>query len=83
MSELTIQLPESWHGKLQELAAREGVSIEQFVATAAAEKLSAVLSDGFLRREAALGSRADLDRIMAKLPPVSPEPGDELPPDLK
>jgi hypothetical protein len=83
MSQLTIQLPESWHGQLQELAAREGVSVEQFVATATAEKLSAVLSDGFLRREAVLGSRAEFDRIMAKLPRVPPEPGDELPANLE
>jgi hypothetical protein len=83
MSQLTIQLPESWHGQIQELAAREGVSVEQFITSAAAEKLSAVLSDGFLRREAALGSRAEFDRVMAKLPPVPPEPGDELPADLQ
>jgi hypothetical protein len=83
MSQLTIQLPESWHGQLRELAAREGVSVEQFIASAAAEKLSAVLSNGFLRHEAALGSREEFDRIMAKLPKVPPEPGDELPADLR
>jgi hypothetical protein len=83
MTQLTIQLPESWHGQLRDLAQREGMTVEQFIANAAAEKLSAVMSEGFLSREAALGSRADFDKIMAKLPPTSPEPGDELPDDLR
>jgi len=58
------------------------MTVEQFVASAAVEKLSAVLSEGFLRKEAALGSRADFNRIIAKLPATEPELGDELPDGL-
>ena len=32
----------------------------------------------FLRREAALGSRADFERVLAKVPNVPPEPYDSL-----
>jgi predicted HicB family RNase H-like nuclease len=39
MSSLSLRLPESLHRKLRELAEREDISINQFIATAVAEKL--------------------------------------------
>ena len=69
MSTLTIQLPDSLHGKLRELAEADGTSVEQLVAAAAGEKLAAMLEGAeYLRREAALGSRADFERVLAKVP---------------
>ena len=38
MSTLSLRLPNSLHRKLKELAASEGISINQLLATAAAEK---------------------------------------------
>ena len=79
MSTLTIQLPDSLHGKLRELADADGTSVEQLVAAAAGEKLAAMLEGAaYLRREAALGSRADFERVLAKVPQVPPEPYDAL-----
>ncbi len=79
MSALTIQLPDSLHGKLREFAEAEGTSVEQWVAAAAGEKLAAMLEGAeYLRREAALGSRADFERVLAKVPQVPPEPFDAL-----
>ena len=79
MNALTIELPESLYQKVAELARGDGISVEQFIATATAEKMSALLTVEYLRREAALGSRADFDRILGKVPDVPPEPYDELP----
>lgn len=78
MSALTIQLPETLHGKLAALAKAEGVSVEQFIATAAAEKMSALLTEDYLRKEAALGSRQDFESILKKVPDVPPEPHDRI-----
>ena len=79
MSTLTIQLPDSLHGKLREFAEADGTSVEQLVTAAAGEKLSAMLEGAeYLRREAALGSRADFERVLAKVPKVPPEPHDTL-----
>jgi DNA-directed RNA polymerase subunit F len=73
--------------KAREEAARgEGVSpekakqlVEQLVAAAAGEKLAAMLEGAeYLRREAALGSRADFERVLAKVPNVPPERYDAL-----
>lgn len=79
MSTVTIQLPDSLHGKLREFAETDGTSVEQLVAAAAGEKLAAMLEgSAYLRREAALGSRADFQRVLAKVPQVPPEPYDAL-----
>lgn len=79
MNALTIELPDSLFRKVAELAKADGISVEQFIATATAEKMASLLTTDFLRREAALGSRADFERVMKKVPNVPPEPGDELP----
>ena len=52
MSTLTIQLPESLKKRIEALAAREGYSVSQFLASAAGEKLAVVLTMEYLRREA-------------------------------
>ncbi|MBV9658289.1 MAG: toxin-antitoxin system HicB family antitoxin, partial [Verrucomicrobia bacterium] len=80
MSTLTVQLPDWLHNKIRELAQADGISVEQFLTTAAAEKMSALLTQDYLRREAALGSRADFQHVLSKVPDVPPEPYDELPP---
>jgi len=41
--------------------------------------MAALLTIDYLRREAALGSRADFERVLKKVPDVPPEPYDELP----
>ena len=79
MSTVTIQLPDSLHGKLSEFAAADGTSVEQLVAAAAGEKLAALLDGAaYLRREAALASRAEFERVLAKVPDVPPVPDDAL-----
>jgi hypothetical protein len=78
MSTLTIQLPESLKKTIEELAAREGYSVSQFLASAAGEKLAVVMTMDYLRREAAAGRREDFDKYLAASPDVPPLPGDEL-----
>jgi hypothetical protein len=78
MSTLTIQLPESLRKTIEALAAREGYSVSQFLASAAGEKLAVVLTMDYLRREAAAGRREDFERYMSAVPDTAPQPGDEL-----
>jgi hypothetical protein len=70
MSALTIRLPHSTHAKIRELAVRDGVSVNQFIASAAAEKLSAVMTLDHLRQEAALGKRQDFEHFLNAVPDV-------------
>jgi predicted transcriptional regulator len=78
MSTLTVQLPESLKKRIEDLAAREGYSVSQFLASAAGEKLAVVLTMDYLRREAAAGRREDFEKYLASVPDVPPQPGDEL-----
>jgi hypothetical protein len=78
MSTLTIQLPESLKKTIEDLAAREGYSVSQFLASAAGEKLAVVMTMDYLRDEAAAGRREDFERYLAASPDVPPVPGDEL-----
>lgn len=68
MSAITIRLPDSVHEKIRELAKRDHVSVNQFIASAAAEKMASVLTLAHLQREAKLGQRGDFDRFMSAVP---------------
>lgn len=48
MSTMSLRLPESLHDRLREVADREGISMNQFVTSAVAEKLSALLTEEYL-----------------------------------
>ena len=61
MSALTIRLPNSVHQKIKELAERDQISVNQFIASAAAEKMASVLTLDYLKAEAAQGDRAAFD----------------------
>ena len=78
MSTMSVRLPESLHEKAREMAEREGISINQLVTTALAEKLSALLTEEYLAERAARGSRAKFDRVLAKVTDRDPSPGDEI-----
>ena len=78
MSTMSLRLPESLHQKVRELADREGVSINQLVTTALAEKISALLTQEYLEARAARGSREKFLEVLDKVPQADPDPGDEL-----
>ena len=77
MSTVTVEMPDSLRKSIEEIAALEGYSLSQFVATAAAEKLAVVRTMEYLRSEAAQGRRSDFDRFLGAVPKVQPLPGDE------
>jgi hypothetical protein len=79
MSTLSLRLPDSLHRKVKELAEQDDVSINQFIATAVAEKMAALLTLDYLAERATRGSRAAFDRALAKIPSRPPLPGDEWP----
>ena len=77
MTAITIRLPNSVHQKLKELAARGNVSVNQFIASAASEKMASVLALDFLKAEAAKGKRNDFDHYLSMVPDVPAKLGDE------
>ena len=77
MAALTIRLPNSVHQKIKELAARDDVSVNQFIASAASEKMASVLTLDFLKSEAAKGKRSDFEHYLSMVPDAPPQAGDE------
>ncbi|CAN5356388.1 hypothetical protein BH24GEM3_BH24GEM3_11150 [soil metagenome] len=78
MSTMSIQLPESLHKQVQELAEQEGITLEYFVALAVAEKMASLRTVEYLRERGARGSREKFEAILAKVPDVEPEEYDRL-----
>ncbi len=78
MSTLSLRLPDSLHKRVKELASQEGISINQFIATAVAEKMAALLTEDYLQERAHRGSRAKYEAALAQVPDVEPEERDRL-----
>jgi len=78
MSTLSIRLPNSIHAHTKKLAQQEGISINQFVASAVAEKLSAIDTERYLTERTARGRKVNIARILAKVPNVPPADEDRI-----
>uniref|UniRef100_Q3AT57 Toxin-antitoxin system HicB family antitoxin n=1 Tax=Chlorobium chlorochromatii (strain CaD3) TaxID=340177 RepID=Q3AT57_CHLCH len=78
MSTINIQLPNSLHIKMQEVARQNGVSLDQFIATAIAEKLAALMTVNYLRERTERSSQEDFERALSEIPDVAPEEFDKL-----
>ena len=83
MTALTIRLPNSVHESIKLLARKDGISVNQFIASAAAEKMASVQTLDYLRQEAALGKRENFEKFLALVPAVPAQAGDELSSDTK
>jgi predicted transcriptional regulator len=70
MSALSVRLPESLHRGLADLAAREGISINQLITSAVAEKVSALMTEEFLEARAKRGSRREFKAALSKVADV-------------
>ena len=78
MSTLSVDLPNSLHRKLEELSEEEGIAEEQFIATAVAEKMSALLTEEYLEQRAERGSREKYERALSQVPDVEPDERDRI-----
>ncbi len=79
MSNLSLRLPDSLHRKIRQLAEQDDISINQFIATAVAEKTAALLTVDYLEERARRADPKLVGRILSRVPDRPPDPGDELP----
>ena len=77
MTTLTLKIPEGVLLAIRQSADEAGVSVDQFLSSAAAEKLASWKTLDWLRSEAAMGKRADFERFLGAVPDTPPVPGDE------
>jgi len=78
MSTISLRLPDSLHETVRELAEKEHVSINHFIALAVSEKISALMTEEYLAERAKRGDRAKFEAALAKVPDVEPEEQDRL-----
>lgn len=75
-----LKLPLSIKQAAARLAKADGVSLNQWIASAVAQKVGAVETAAeFLRRRAGTGTPGDFSDVLDKVPDTAPQPGDELP----
>jgi len=72
-----LRLPVSIKAEAERLAAADGTSLNQFVATAVAEKLSALRTASYFAERRGRADWAAFDRLMARSGGDAPRPGDE------
>jgi len=78
MSSMNIELPDSLLKQARELAEKEGVPLEQLIASALAEKMAAWRTVEYLKERAARGDRTKFQAAMDKVADVEPEECDRI-----
>ena len=74
-----LRLPQSLKEAVERLSREDRTSVNQFVATAVAEKVSALRTARFFADAKARADFASFDRIMRRRRGETPREGDEMP----
>ncbi len=75
MTTISLRIPSSLHAVVRELVKREGISINQFVTLALAEKVSALATESYLEERAKRGDKSKFLAAMSKVADVEPADG--------
>lgn len=81
ISTYPLRLPVSIKSEAEKLAASEGTSLNQFVATAVAEKVAALRTASYFAERRGRADWEAFDRLMGRKGGEPPRPGDEMPED--
>jgi len=74
-----LQLPQSLKETAARLAQEDGVSLNQWIISAVAQKIGAVeTADDFLKARAGKAKRGDLTKLLDRAPDVPPTPEDAV-----
>ena len=72
MTTISLRISESLHATVKNLVKQEGISMNQFITIALAEKVTALATEEYLTERAKRGDRAKFLAAMAKVPDVEP-----------
>lgn len=78
MSNYPLRLPESLMTDARDMAAAQGVSINQFLSTLIAERIGEMKAIERVKARIAKADPAAAKEILALVPDVPPLPGDEM-----
>lgn len=77
MTTLSLRLPDSYHTMVKEIAEKDKISINQFIISAVAEKISALETQDYLEKRARKGSKDKFMAVLKKVPAAEPEEFDK------
>lgn len=77
MSTLSIRIPNSLHASIKDLAQKDDISINQFIASAVAEKVAAINTADIIEERAKLGNKDKFLDVLKKVPDVEPSDYDK------
>ena len=78
MSTISLRIPDSLHKYAKALAKEDGISLNQLITTALAEKMSALATETLLEERAKRGNRKDFENALASVADVEPQQEDRL-----
>lgn len=68
MRTISVRLPDSLHSMAKALASQDNASMNQFIASAVAEKVSALATETYLHERAQRASAAKFEAALAAVP---------------
>ncbi len=78
MSTISLRLPDSLHKKAREISSKDGISINQFVTSALAEKISSFLAEEYLEERAARGNKQAFMKALKKVKNKQPDQEEDV-----
>lgn len=78
MTQLNITIPDSIYNGVQALAVKGNFSIDQFVALALGEKISALMTEDYLGQRAKRGRRDKFLAVLDAMPDIEPVEEDRI-----
>ena len=78
MAAVSLRLPNSIYELAKSLSKEDHVSLNQFIATAVSEKVSALNTESYINERAKRASKSKFLKALEKVPDVEAEPFDAL-----
>jgi len=78
MNTISLQLPESLYERVNDLVKMEGITLDQFIASAVVEKLSAFATRDYLEERVKRADEQKFKEALSHIPDVEPEEYDKL-----
>lgn len=76
MTQLSVNIPDSVYQGIQGLSRQENLPLDQLVALALSEKMSAMLTESYLKQRGTRGDRKKFLSVLDQAPDVLPDEQD-------
>ena len=78
MSAPMVAIPDSLYERLKRMADQQHISVDQFVASAVAEKMAAVDKEGYIAQRAKRADEKQFRQALSSIADIEPEERDRL-----